>query len=120
MKRQVCKSSGEVFPSADEHVLHLLTSRMERGVGSTEIRTKGISGNPSQRIAELRERGINTTHIRRRHPQGHMETLYVLEAFAPEVSGTVTFAIDLTDPVQLAAWDKILPPLPVETERRAA
>ena len=85
MKRQVCKSCGEVFPSADDHVLHLLTQRMARGVGSTEIRTKGISGNPSQRIAELRERGINTTHIRRRHPQGHMETLYVLEAFSAPV-----------------------------------
>lgn len=46
-------------PTDCERMLALLREAEMYGVHSHEIRRKGISGNPSQRIAELRAKGYN-------------------------------------------------------------
>jgi len=113
------------FANAADCFHAVLVDRGARGIGSTEMRSQGLTGNPSERCRELRQRGVAIVARRRRAPGGrHQESHYVLLRYAPggEARGHVgvSCAIDLTDPAQRAAWDRILPRLPPETERRAA
>lgn len=55
---------------------HMLTEH--GGVGTTAMRVAGISGNPSQRRAEVEARGFTISSRRRQHPNGHMEAVYTL------------------------------------------
>lgn len=69
--------------SADrQRILQLLQERGEQGVTTYELRTGGYSGNPAQRVAELREDGhtidAEATHRLDPHGKKRPMTIYTL------------------------------------------
>lgn len=79
-----CPFCGETAFDADKDVvLHMLHERATLGVTTLEIRQAGVSGNPSERRAELKRDGIRFATRWEKAQSGRRMKRYWLAEYAP-------------------------------------